>query len=263
MKREFIVAHLLIILAILTLPLQSQAYTFEECNAACAQLFPGGTVDPVTPPVTPTTKTCAMPVTFERAADQNDQKAAVLFRTLQDSQVSGVSVNGEVARRGRPYKGCPVFLLGKEGGQYRRPLKIVAQTSDGQTCTAVSGSSETPPGPTTPTGEYKHKASYDSYGERNGRQAWRINKKGPEFGAGPVKFVFSSGKEFIVYNTSKNCRDVPKSCGRNSKAPMYGFVFKPGIGPNGDGDSDTGTSHGGVYLQAPWKDSSKEVMVYW
>ena len=44
---------------------------------------------------------------------------------------------------------------------------------------------------------------------------------------------------------------------------MYGFVFKPGIGPNGDGDSDTGTSHGGIYLHAPYGDSSKQVTVYY
>jgi len=110
--------------------------------------------------------------------------------------------------------------------------------------------------------EYNSKESYNSYGVRNGRQAWRINKKGTSFGPGPIKFVFSSGKEFTVANTSKNCRDQA-SCSRNSSAPMYGFVYKPGIGPNGEGDSDTGTSHGGVYLHAPWKDSSTSVTVYY
>ena len=110
--------------------------------------------------------------------------------------------------------------------------------------------------------EYNSKESYNSYGVRNGRQAWRINKKGTAFGPGPIKFVFSSGKEFTVANTSKNCRDQA-SCSRNSSAPMYGFVYKPGIGPNGEGDSDTGTSHGGVYLHAPWKDSSTSVTVYY
>jgi len=110
--------------------------------------------------------------------------------------------------------------------------------------------------------EYNSKESYNSYGVRNGRQAWRINKKGTSFGPGPIKFVFSSGKEFTVANTSKNCRDQA-SCSRNSSAPMYGFVYKPGIGPNGEGDSDTGTSHGGVYLHAPWKDSSTTVTVYY
>ena len=108
---------------------------------------------------------------------------------------------------------------------------------------------------------YKNQTTYTSYGVRNGRQAWRIANKGPEFGQ-PIKLVFSSGKEFTVNNTSKNCRDQP-SCSRNSKAAMYGFVFKPGIGPNGEGDSDTGTSHGGVYLQAPWGDDSKTVTIHY
>jgi len=108
---------------------------------------------------------------------------------------------------------------------------------------------------------YKNQTTYTSYGVRNGRQAWRIANKGPEFGQ-PIKLVFSSGKEFTVKDTSKNCRDQP-SCSRNSKAAMYGFVFKPGIGPNGEGDSDTGTSHGGVYLQAPWGDDSKTVTIHY
>jgi len=208
------------------------------------------------------TKVFPWEITFERDSDQGNGAAAILFRTIPEGTVVSVSVNGEVARLGKSYKGASVFLMSKSGDNYSRPLKFIIKTADGQTWTATSGS-EAPAGPATPTGEYKHKATYDSYGVRNGRQAWRINKKGPDFGPGPVKFVFSSGKEFIVYNTSKNCRDVPKSCGRNSKAPMYGFVFKPGIGPNGEGDSDTGTSHGGVYLHAPWKDNSKEVTVYW
>ncbi len=37
-------------------------------------------------------------------------------------------------------------------------------------------------------------------------------------------------------NTSKNYRESD------------GFVFKPGIGPNGEGSDNTGTAHGGVYL---------------
>lgn len=110
--------------------------------------------------------------------------------------------------------------------------------------------------------EYKNKATFSSYGVRNGRQAWRISGKGPSFGE-PIKFVFSSGKTFTVKDTDKNCRDDENTCARSSSADMYGFVFKPGIGPNGDGDSDTGTSHGGIYLHAPWKDTSGSVTLYY
>ena len=262
------IIRLFIILAVLLLPLQSQAYTLQECNAACAQLFPGGPViPPVTPPVVPpATKVCAMPITFEARADQNDQKAAVLFRTLQDSQVIAVSVNGEVARRGRPYKGCPVFLLENEGGQYQRPLKIVAQTSDGQTCVAVSGTSETPAGPTNPTGGYKNQATYKAYGKRNGgRWAWRITKRGDSLGPGPVRFTFyPSGKTFTVKSTAKNCRDREDTCRRDTSAPMDGFLFKPGNGrPNGEGDDDIGTAHGGIYLHAIYGDDSPTVKMEW
>jgi len=259
--------RLLIILAVLILPLHSQAYTLQECTAACAQLFPGGpVVPPVTPPVVPpTSKVCAMPITFEARADQNDQNAAVLFRTLQDSQVTGVSVNGEVARRGRPYRGCPVFLLEKDGGQYPRPLKITVQTSDGQTCTAVSGSSETPAGPTNPTGGYTNQATYTAYGERNGgRMAWRIPKRGDSLGPGPVKFTFSNGQTFVVKSTARNCRDREDTCQRDSKAEKDGFVFKPGNGvPNGEGETNIGTAHGGIYLHAPYGNKSKTVKMEW
>ena len=199
-------------------------------------------------------------ITFENDSDQGNGAAAILFRALTDGAVSSVIVNGELARKGVPYKGCPVFLMSKPGPAYSRPLRMIITTADGQTYTATGSSGETP---SVPTGQYKNFATYTSYGVRNGRQAWRIPKKGPEFGPGPIKLVFSSGKEFVVKNTSKNCRDDQNTCARNSKAIMYGTVFKPGIGPNVDGDADTGTSHGGVYLQAPWNDTSKSVKVYW
>ena len=44
---------------------------------------------------------------------------------------------------------------------------------------------------------------------------------------------------------------------------MYGFVFKPGIGANGEGDNDTGTSHGGIYLHAPYGDKSNTVTLWY
>lgn len=211
----------------------------------------------VTPP---TTAVFPHKITFENSADQANGNAAILFRTIPDGTVKAVSVNGESARLGRPYKGASVFLLSKPGEQYTRPLKFVITTNDGKVWSATSGTTaDTTP---TVTGDYKFKSTYTSYGVRNGgRQAWRIPKKGPDFGQ-PIKFVFSSGKSFTVNNTSKNCRDQ-ESCSRNSRAPMYGFVFKPGIGPNGDGDSDTGTSHGGIYLHAPYGDRSQTVTIHY
>lgn len=103
----------------------------------------------------------------------------------------------------------------------------------------------------TTTSEYSHQSTYTSYGVRNGgRQAWRIPKKGPEFGR-KIKVVFSDGHTVYVNDTSHNYRESD------------GFVFKPGIGPNGEGDSDTGTAHGGVYLHAPYNNRSKQVTFYY
>ena len=100
------------------------------------------------------------------------------------------------------------------------------------------------------TTEYTNKATYKSYGVRNGgRQAWRIPRKGPSFGK-EIKVVFANGHTVYVKNTSKNYRESD------------GFVFKPGLGPNGHGDSNTGTAHGGVYLHAPYGNRSKTVTFY-
>ena len=258
---------LVVLLALLlasTAGAQAIPTSLAECNALCNQYFPGGPiVPPVTPPVVPpTTKVCTMPITFERDSDQGNGAAAILFRTLQAGSITAVSVNGEAARLGKPYKNAPVFLMSKSGDQYPRPLKFIVQTSDGQTCTAVSGSSETPSGPSNPTIGYKNQKSYGYFNHANGRQAWRIPENGPWFGQ-QAKVVFSSGKEFTVYDTSKNCRDQEKSCSRNSKAQMYGFVWKSGLGENGEGDSNTGTSHHGVYIHAPHGDTSKSLTIYY
>ena len=112
--------------------------------------------------------------------------------------------------------------------------------------------------------EFTKSSTYESYGVRNGgRQAWRIPKKGPDFGD-KIKIVFSSGKTYYIYNTSKNCRgDNPNTCDIPSDKNKDGFVFKSGIGPNGEGDTNTGTSHGGVYLHASYGDDSKSVTFYY
>lgn len=106
------------------------------------------------------------------------------------------------------------------------------------------------PDPISNPGEYKNKATYTSYGERNGgRKAWRIPKKGPEFGKA-IKVVFADGHTVFVKDTSHNYRESD------------GFVFKPGIGPNGEGEANTGTAHGGVYLHAPYGNKSNTVTFY-
>ena len=126
--------------------------------------------------------------------------------------------------------------------------------SDGKTYTATSGSS-TPSNPSTPTTGYKYKKTYTSYGERNGgRKAWRIPEQGPDFGPN-MKIVFANGQTFIIKDPYHNYRE--------SSGDRKGFVFKPGLGPNGEGDADTGTSHHGVYLHAPYGNKSNTVTFYY
>jgi len=236
--------------------------SLNECNALCAQYFPGGV--PATPPVTPPSgnKTFPHQITFERETTQGNGSAGILFRALQAGSITYVSVNGEVARQGTPYKGAPVFLLTKSGDQYARPLSFVIKMTDGVTYVAKSGTASTP---TNSTENYTNKAEYDSYGVRNGgRQAWRINKRGDSIGEGPVKFTFSDGLTFIVKDPNKNCRDREDTCVRDSRAEKDGFLYKPGNGlPNGSGDTDRGTAHGGIYLHAPYGNSSKKVLMQW
>lgn len=101
------------------------------------------------------------------------------------------------------------------------------------------------------TAGYTHSAEYTSYGVRNGgRQAWRIPDSGPEFGK-QLKVVFADGHTVTVKDTSHNYRESD------------GFVFKPGIGPNGEGSANTGTAHNGVYLHAPYGNKSQTVKFYW
>ena len=233
-----------------------------QCVAVCDQYFPGGGGG-TTPPPPVTSKPFPHTITFERDSDQGNGAAAILFRKSPDNWVNFVSVNGEVARKGVSYKGASVFLLTKSGDKYARPLKFVIKTVDGGLYTATSGSSGGGGG-TTPTGSYKNKATYDSYGVRNKRQAWRINKRGDSLGPGPIRFTFSSGIVFTVKSTAKNCRDNENTCQRDSKSSKLGFVFKPGNGaPNGEGDSDIGTSHKGIYLHSPYGDKSPRVTMEW
>ena len=133
----------------------------------------------------------------------------------------------------------------------RKPVAKPATKTDSKTDTKTDSKDSTDDS----SGEYSRKATYTSYGVRNGgRQAWRIPKKGPEFGK-KIKVVFSDGFTTVVNNTSKNFR-LSSGKGR-------GFVFKPGLGPNGEGDEDTGTAHGGVYLHAPYGNRSKQVTFHY
>ena len=137
----------------------------------------------------------------------------------------------------------------------RMPLSYQQDQATESAVTAATAASSVGTASTTAsTGAsagYTESATYTSYGVRNGgRQAWRIPESGPDFGS-KLKVVFEDGHTVYVNDTSHNYRESD------------GFVFKPGIGPNGEGSADTGTSHGGVYLHAPYGNSSTKATFYW
>ncbi|HSL39163.1 MAG TPA: hypothetical protein VK857_02240 [Desulforhopalus sp.] len=129
--------------------------------------------------------------------------------------------------------------------------EVVAQTHQAaeEASTPAQAPAPAPAPASAPTTEdgYKNKSTYSSYGVRNGgRQAWRIPRTGPSFGK-EIKVVFSNGYTTYVRNTSRRVSE------------SNGFVFRPGIGSI---DSGTGTAHNGVYLHAPYGNSSKQVTFY-
>ncbi|MBB5349380.1 hypothetical protein JWG42_12875 [Desulfoprunum benzoelyticum] len=131
----------------------------------------------------------------------------------------------------------------------RKDVSTPTTTTDTKTETKTETKTSSDTEKTT-TSEYTRKSTYTSYGVRNGgRQAWRIPKKGPDYGK-KIKFVFSNGYTVIVTNTSRNYRQ------------SNGFVFKPGIGPYGEGENNTWTAHGGIYLHAPYGNASKQVTLH-
>lgn len=224
----------------------------DQCVQKCADLYP-----------VITSKVFPDNLTFEdtTSAGTGAYKgtSAVLFPVKWEGKILAVSMNGEKALHGVSYKGRPVFRFVKVGTAYQRPLKFVIETTVGDYIYTIGSTSDN----TTPTTGFTHSAIYTSYGVRNGRQAWRITKRGDTFGKRIRITWLPSGKVMTVNDTSKNCRDRSDTCQRDSKGEVYGAVYKPGIGFNGDGDSNTGTSHGGVYLQGPWKNNDKTVKIEW
>lgn len=142
------------------------------------------------------------------------------------------------------HKICSVFLI------LLLALLLNGCSDSSNETDAMGGAGDEQTDPQTDQ-EYTRQDTYTSYGVRNGgRRAWRIPKKGPAFGK-KIKVVFSDGHTVYVPYTSKNYRESD------------GFVFKPGLGPNGEGSSNTGTAHGGVYLHAPYGNRSSRVTFHY
>ena len=98
---------------------------------------------------------------------------------------------------------------------------------------------------------YSNSETFTSYGVRNGgRQAWRIPESGPEY-ANKLMIVFKDGHTVYVNDTSNNYRESD------------GFVFKPGMDDGGEGSNSTSTSHGGIFLHAPYGNNSQKATLFW
>lgn len=157
-------------------------------------------------------------ITFENSADQANGNAAILFRTIPDGTVRSVTVNGEAARLGRPYKGASVFLLGKPGNQYSRPLKFTITATDGTVYIATSSTSS----PTTPSGKNSESIKPSSCGNPEGancRQNMRAAHPGSYYGLTPT--VNCDGDKYYIKNSSKRQEE------------SGGWIWKPVSDSNG------------------------------
>ena len=93
--------------------------------------------------------------------------------------------------------------------------------------------------------------TYDSSGFANGRQGWRIPLAGKDYNT-PLIFTFSSGFQRTVDDLSKRIED------------SNGFLIRPGYGDNRAGNPSEDrewTSHGGMYVHAPYNDTSKSLTI--
>ena len=203
----------------------------------------------------------ASQVSFEATTEKGEGAykgtAAVLFPASWAGKIESVKLGDEVAQMGVPHNGKPVFRFLKTGDQYSLPQTMTIKAG-GQTYTMMLGgaSGTGAPGSIPSDGTYANSDEFKSYGVRNGgRQAWRIPKPGPHFGKS-CKITFSDGTSVVVPDTSKNFRI--------QSGDKRGFVFKPGP-DNGysDKERDTSTSHHGVYLHAPYGNSSTSAKFEW
>lgn len=86
---------------------------------------------------------------------------------------------------------------------------------------------------------FRYKASFKSYGKRNGgRSAWRIHRPCSSFGRQAL-VRFTSGKQYLVRS--------PQKANRSNS----GFVWKPA------------RNHNGPYIHAPFGDGSTVCTIYW
>lgn len=91
--------------------------------------------------------------------------------------------------------------------------------------------------------------TFKTSGFANGRQGWRIPKCGKDYSV-PIEFRFESGFTRIVDDLGKRIEDP------------NGFLVRPGTCKQEAGDPSQNqewTSHGGMYVHAPFGDKSTEL----
>lgn len=184
-----------------------------------------------------------------QAAQLDDNTAA-----LYDSRGTTMSV----APTATAMEKVLAMLLKFDSGELpssRMSLSYVQDQPAGSTAATGSTTSSATSGVaasgTDSTSGYSNSAEYGYYNIGDGgRRAWRIPESGPEYGK-QLKIVFADGHTVHVKDTSQRYSEKD------------GFVFRPGLGEKGDKNSNTWTSHNGVYLYAPFNNQSTSVKFYW
>lgn len=215
------------------------AENFDQCIQTCNDKFPivATTIFPDN-------------LTFEDTTDKGEGEykgtAAVLFPAKWEGKIKTVLMNGEKAFHGESYKGRPVFRFKKAGNEYSKPLKFTIETTTGNYTYSIGSSGSSVFIPPKNSTRYK----YFNIGD-GGRRAYRVTKKGTDFGKS-LKIVYDSGHVFNIPDTSKRTTD------------SKGCIYRPGTGVRVDPvKTQEQTSHGGVYLYGPYKDNSDFATFYY
>ncbi|HBA73492.1 MAG TPA: hypothetical protein DCZ63_15255 [Geobacter sp.] len=205
-------SHILILVAVLLAPVLAQGKTMDDtmqCLNSCLDAVESQAAPPVEKPVQPA-KIFPHKITFERESDQgNGNGAVVYFSTLSDSEITAVSVNGEVAIKGNPWQGHPVFKLSKTGDLYTRPLKFSITYNGGFYGVEQSPNIESP----APSGGNSETTKPDGYAN-GGRGNARFKHPGSWYGKN-IEVWIDGVKKLSVPDGSK------RQEGKN------GLVWKP------------------------------------
>jgi len=163
----------------------------------CGQKIP----DVVVPQ--PGIKPYPLKVIFDKTSDQGTGEYHGTSCLLLDPGMVKVTLNGEVAFKGNPYKGKDVWRFKKVGDAYPKPWNFVFTHSTGQQYSyVINESGGTPANPDTPTGGKT--LTVKNSGQANGnRSHFRFPSKVAVYGN--FSFSFDGGK--VHYVTAEQVKD--------------------------------------------------------